>query len=132
MTVYELIYLQTYTGEQMMGLFSIFIGVSSAAIIGAYVAGQQLTRTLAWGIVFLYSITAAALTRVRYGFSEQLQELSLDTSEAVIRDGLTLHSWNPDIGSNFAYSTEAILLAHASIWAAVIFFVFYAKSRLTA
>jgi hypothetical protein len=47
MSVYELTYLMAYSNEQLISLFSVYVGFSSAAIIGAYVAGKHLTNKLA-------------------------------------------------------------------------------------
>ena len=58
MSLYELVYLMSYANEQMLNQFSIFVGFSTAAIVGAYVAGKNLTNVLAWGIVLLYGATA--------------------------------------------------------------------------
>lgn len=129
MTFYELMYLSAYLNEQMVGLLSVFVGLSSAAIVGAYVAGKKLTRTLAWGIVFLYSLPALSLTRVRLLYGQRFEAYSRDIQEAAQQDGLSLHILNVSDGA-FVLGNTIAMVAYLSMWAAVIFFVFYAKSKL--
>ena len=129
MTLYELTYLHAYLSEQMVGLLSVYVGLSSAAVVGAYVAGNKLTYILSWGIVLLYTVPALSLVRTRLFFGQRLAALSQDIEEMAQREGVSLKYLETSDGV-FTWGNEIAMVAYLSIWAAVIFFVFYAKSRL--
>ena len=129
MTLYELAHLEAYTGEQIVGLLSVYLALASAAIVGAYVAGNKLTRVLAWGIAFLYTIPALSLTRVRYLHGHRLDALTQDILATAQRENSELQILSL-LENGFVLGHETAMIAYVSIWAAVIFFVFYAKSRV--
>ena len=130
MSTYELFYLMAYASEQLTNLFSVFVGFSSAAIIGAYVAGKHLTRLLAWGIVGLYSVTALSFISGRVLNGQAMARLQQDLLEAAQRDNVQLHVLE---GMNVAqgYGVYFGLPIWIIIAIAVVFFVFYARSRLS-
>ena len=67
------------------------------------------------------------MARVRYNYGDQMVLLGRDLLEAVASEGITLHSV-VDSRANYDLSNEIALIFYVTIWAAVVFFVFYAKS----
>lgn len=128
MSIYELSFLLKYTGEQNITLVSVFIGMSSAAIVAAYVAGHRLSWTLTSGIIFLYSIPALSMARVRYNLGEQMVLLHRDLADLVARESITMHSVATS-SATYSFGNEIALAFYLAIWLAVVFFVLYAKSR---
>lgn len=129
MSLYELMYLTSELEQIIAERFSIFIALSSAAVVGAYVAGKHLNNVLTAGIVSLYIVTAVGFMLGRYGLGVQVNRMHLDIAEATERTNTQLHMLQglQDTGAGNFWLP---LIIYLLISVGVIFFVFYAKARM--
>ena len=103
MSLYELMYLTSELEQILAERFSIFIALSSAAVVGAYVAGKHLNNVLTLGIVSLYIVTALGFIFGRYAMGEQIIRMRLDILETAERTNTQLHMLEGLQGANFSY-----------------------------
>ena len=129
MSLYELMFLMSEQEQMIAERFSIFIALSSAAVVGAYVAGKHLNNVLTLGIVSLYIVIALGFIGARYAFGEQAIRMRLDILETAERTNTQLHMLEVLQVANLGYYWIAIA-QYSMIAAGVIFFVFYAKARI--
>jgi hypothetical protein len=129
MTVYELMELMAAERQMLSGSLSTFLTVSSAAFVGAYVAGERLTRGLTVGLLIVYTIASAAIFSGRHFSGLRMIDIANDIRKVAAQEGVSLDSVQNITGN------ETMVIAYVGyfiIWAAVVIFVVYARARVSA
>lgn len=127
MTLYELLDLYETTNELIVAIFGVFLTISSAAFAGAYVAGNRLTPLLMSGIIFVYSIAAFGIMRFRFAAGRRSEALYADIQTKAQEAG---NDYAIVGAADLSGQTEIAMAINFAIWAAVVFFVVYARQRI--
>ncbi len=127
MTRYQLLDLINNTNLFQLELLGYLFVFSTSAIVGAYVAGKKLDWILAFGICGLYSFGVGGLFVARLRVNERIAENIAEYNTQVTKEAAVgLVPPDPYLLTGAPAATP---LFYFLVWAAVIFFVFYARRK---
>ncbi len=127
MTRYQLLDLINNGSLFQLELFGYLLVISTSAIVGAYIAGKKLDWILAFGICGLYSFGVGGLFVARLRVNERIVEHIAEYNALVTKEAAAgLVPPDPHVLTGAPAATPVFYLL---VWAAVIFFVFYARRK---